>query len=123
MSIEKKPLSLKLNKEYKRAYYRGKSRTCPYFVCYVIKNRGMGLRYDITASKKMGNAVMRNRARRLIRTAFFSLWRRCGDNLDFVFVARERILELKSYEVAAYMESCIADLKGFSEKTKAQKKQ
>lgn len=46
--------TLKLNKEFKRAYYQGKSKATPYFICYRVKNRGMGLRYGLTTSKKSG---------------------------------------------------------------------
>ena len=33
-----------------------------------------------------------------------------GDNFDYVFVARERILTAKSYQVAAMMKGCFKDL-------------
>ena len=123
MSINAKPVSLKLNKEFKRAYYRGKNKACPYFVCYMVKNRGLGLRYGITASKKLGNAVMRNRARRLLRTAFLSIAQRFDGNCDYVFVAREKILRLKSHEAAEIMLSCLEELNASSSPKKAQKKE
>ena len=110
MSINEKPVSLKLNKEFKRAYYRGKNKACPYFVCYLVKNRKEGLRYGITASKKLGNAVMRNRARRIIRAAFFSICDQFPGNYDLVIVAREKVLRLKSHEAAAVMQSCLEEL-------------
>jgi ribonuclease P protein component len=73
MKTAVKPQTLTLNKEFKRAYYQGKSKASPFFVCYVVKNKNRGVRYGITASKKLGNAVQRNRARRVIRAAFFSI--------------------------------------------------
>ena len=102
--------TLKLNKEFKRAYYQGKSKVTPYFICYRVKNRGQGLRYGLTTSKKVGNAVSRNHARRLLRAAIRSVEPRMGDNFDYVFVARERILTAKSYQVAAMMKGCFKDL-------------
>ncbi len=106
------PQTLKLNKEFKRAYYQGKSIACPYFVCYRIRNRGMGIRYGITTTKKVGNAVCRNRARRLIRAAMRSVLDRFDNRFDYVFVARERILQAKSYQVAAAMKGCLKQLQG-----------
>lgn len=110
MSELAKPRTLKLNKEFKRAYYQGKSKATPFFVCYVIKNRGCGVRYGITTSKKIGNAVERNRARRVIRAAFFSILSKTENHRDYVFVARERILSAKSYQVAAAMKGCLKEL-------------
>lgn len=110
--------TLKLNKEFKRAYYQGKSKATPYFICYRVKNRGAGLRYGLTTSKKVGNAVCRNKARRLLRAALRAVEPRLGENWDYVFVARERILSAKSYQVAAMMKGCLKDLEKMGEKPK-----
>ena len=111
MSMEEKetvfPATLKLNKEFRRVYYQGKTQASPYFICYRVKNRKQGIRFGITTTKKVGNAVSRNRARRLIRAALRSVWTRFDDNFDYVFVARERILQAKSYQVAAAMKGCM----------------
>ena len=101
------PKTLKLNKEFKRSYSRGKSDACPFFVCYQVKNRRQGLRYGITTSKKVGNAVCRSRARRVIRAAMRSVLDRFEPDCDYVFVARERIVNAKSYQVAAAMKGCL----------------
>ena len=57
------------NNEFARAYTRGKSFVHPHVVLYVNKNRLGRTRVGITASKKIGNAVTRNRARRVLRAA------------------------------------------------------
>ena len=62
--------SLKENKDFRRLYYRGKSEASPVLVTYVMKNRLGFTRVGITSGKKIGNAVKRNRARRVIRAAF-----------------------------------------------------
>lgn len=92
--------TLKLNKEFLRAYGRGKSYVEPSVVAYIVNNRQNGIRIGITTGKKLGCAVQRNRAKRLITAA----WRSCcteisGCNKDIVFVARPRILKLNSIEV------------------------
>ena len=69
----------------------------------------MGLRYGLTTSKKVGNAVCRNRARRLLRAAIRSVEEKLGNNWDYVFVARERILTAKSYQVAAAVKGCLKE--------------
>ena len=105
------PETLKLNKEFRRAYHQGKSVAAPYFICYRVKNRRQGVRYGITTSKKIGNAVCRSRARRLIRAAVRETVSRFDQNFDYVFVARERILTAKSYQVAAAMKGSLKALR------------
>ena len=52
----------------------GESRTVsPVVVTYVLKNRAGTVRVGITTSKKIGGAVQRNRARRVIREPSGSL--------------------------------------------------
>ena len=91
------------NCDFRRAYARGKVYTDPALVTYVIKNRAGICRVGITASKKIGNAVQRNRARRVIRAALLSLPEEIKGNYDFVFVARARTVRKKSTEIAPVM--------------------
>lgn len=55
------------NKDFRRIYAKGKSYVSSSVITYVSKNRCKQIRVGITTSKKIGNAVQRNRARRLIR--------------------------------------------------------
>ena len=57
------------NKEFSRIYARGKSYVHPNLVLYVAKNRLGYTRIGLTATKKVGHAVQRNRARRIMRAA------------------------------------------------------
>ena len=63
--------------------------------------------FVLETSKKIGNAVKRNHARRLIRAAFLSIAPQLPTGKDYVFVAREDILTAKSYRVAAAMKKSI----------------
>lgn len=71
----------------------------------------------ITTSKKIGNAVERNRARRVIRAAYFSLEDKIGGNYDFVFVARSRTKYIKSTDLAKIMYSQLIQAGVIDEKT------
>ena len=73
---------------------------CPYAVVYVLKNPRNNIRLGITSSKKIGNAVCRNRARRVITAAFHSVLPQIEAGCDFVIVARSRILTAKSTQVS-----------------------
>ena len=84
-------------------YYRGKSEASPVLVTYAMKNRRGGCFYGITTSKKIGGAVERNRARRVIRAAYRSLEPKINGSWDFVFVARTRTTAVKSQAVEKAM--------------------
>lgn len=85
---------------FRRAYKKGKSLVSPYAVVYVLKNRHNDIRLGITAGKKVGNAVSRNRAKRVIAAAFRQILPQISVGYDFVIVARTRILTVKSTVVA-----------------------
>ena len=87
--------TLKENKDFRRLYYRGKSEASSALVTYGMKSRRGGVRYGITTSKKIGGAVQRNRARRVIRVAFRNIEPLIEGSWDFVFVARTRTTECK----------------------------
>ena len=97
------PVTLNTNSDFRRAYARGKVYTDPALVSYVLKNRAGICRIGITASKKIGNAVQRNRARRVIRAATEMLPAVRG-GYDIVFVARTKTIRKKSTEIAKVME-------------------
>ena len=91
--------TLKTNSDFRRAYARGKSYTNPALVLYVRKTRAGSCRIGITASKKIGNAVQRNRARRVIREAFRQIKLPIKPNFDLVFVARTKTVYKKSTDI------------------------
>ena len=84
------------DKDFRRVYAKGKSFVSPSVIVYVLKNRTGTLRIGITTSKKIGNAVARNRARRVIREAFRSLEQNVKSGYDLVFVARTKTPFIKS---------------------------
>ena len=103
-------VTLKQNTEFHRAYGRGKVKASPVLVTYVVKNRGLGCRIGITAAKKLGSAVERNRCRRIIRAAFSSISPLCTGNHDIVFVARFKTKKLKSCDLVPVMQKHLTDL-------------
>ena len=65
-----KKTTLKLNRDFRRLYYKGSSAVHPLIVTYASKNRLGHNRIGITVTKKIGKAVCRNRCKRIIRAAF-----------------------------------------------------
>lgn len=70
---------------------------------YVVKGKKNALRFGITAGKKIGTAVSRNRAKRVVTAAFDECAPHIPLGYDCVVVARTRILNTKSNVVAANM--------------------
>lgn len=105
-----KVISVKLNKEFKRAYFQGKFKAHPFLVTYMVKNKTNIPRCGITVSKKIGGAVERNRARRIIKRAYYELLKENNLNFsgyDLVFVARTEIADKKTQDVKKVMKKQI----------------
>ena len=93
----------KLNKDFRRLYGRGKPYVSDHFVMYVMRSRFDGVRLGITTGKKVGGAVDRNHARRLVRAAAAELLAGFCGSCDIVVVCRKPIVEVKSTEVQAVL--------------------
>lgn len=91
-------VTLKRNGEFNRAYRRGQAFVHPAVVTYVFRRKnGGGLRVGITTGKKVGGAVARNRARRVLRAALAQvLAGGAAAPYDIVLVARGATPGLKS---------------------------
>lgn len=97
---------LNQNRDFLRMYRRAQNKVHPLLVTYVAKNRHNQNRVGITASKKVGCAVKRNRAKRVIRAAFRNL-QKTPQGYDIVFVARARTTQCKMQDVQAVMQQHI----------------
>ena len=98
---------LRNKSDFSSIYRTGKSVGDRYVVLFFKKN---GLDYNRTAflaSKKVGNSVRRNRARRLMRES----WRKICESLpigyDFIIIARNTINDRRFQEVSASLNHAI----------------
>ncbi len=96
-------VTLKSNSDFRRLYNRGISITDPALVIYYQKNRAGICRIGITTSKKIGNAVERNRSRRVLREAFRCVCPNVLPQYDIVLVARSKTKFVKSSRLAEIM--------------------
>ena len=98
------------NYEFKRVYARGKSVVRPTMVVYCMRKNGPGPRVGITASKKIGNAVKRNRARRLLRESTRELYPQMRSGYDLVLVSRGRTPFVDCKTVMTELASALEEL-------------
>lgn len=96
---------LKNNKDFLTLYKKGRSIVSRTVVIYFRKNGLPYNRFGITAGKKVGNAVMRNRAKRIIRQAYRENEILFPLGLDIVFVARKSAAEVKSDILSTYVKT------------------
>ncbi len=99
----KKTVTIKSNCDFRRLYGKGKVFKAPALVSYIMKNRAGICRVGITSSKKIGNAVERNRSRRVIRAAYQSIENKITGSYDIVFVARSKTKYVKSTYLTSIM--------------------
>ncbi len=96
-------VTIKSNSDFRRLYNRGKAVTDPALVIYYTKNRAGICHIGITTSKKIGNAVERNRSRRVIKEAFRKVCPQLEPCYDIVLVARSKTKYVKSTRLEEIM--------------------
>ena len=79
---------IRRNGEFGRVYARGKSYVNQALVLYVLKTRSKRTRVGLTATKKIGHAVQRNRARRVMKAAI-------DEHLDYNIGGYDLIFEAR----------------------------
>ena len=106
---------LRENHLFRRLYHRGKSYVRPCFVVYLLRaGKRKKNRLGITATKKVGGAVSRNRARRVILEAYRLSEDKIPGGLDIVIVARTRAATVKMQVVRADLLALFEKIKGTS---------
>ena len=105
--FKKRYVVIKSNRDFTYLFKKGDSVVNYGFVCYIKPRRAGRNRLGIVTGKKVGNAVKRNRARRIIREAFrlFDpvIKEKTSRRYDFVFVARSKTPSLKMQQILSLM--------------------
>lgn len=81
---------LRENRDFRRVFQRGQSTATQRLVLYWLDNREPTFRVGFSISKKVGNAVTRNRLKRQLRACFLTLADELEANrTDFVVICRQ----------------------------------
>ena len=96
---------LRKDSDFGSIYKKGKSVGDRFVVVFSRKNNLPYNRTAFLASKKVGNAVARNRARRLMKESYRSLSDQFQTGYDIIFIARNTIKNSKCADVKKSIEA------------------
>lgn len=95
----KKDDRLEQKADFDRVYKQGNRFFGHFFVAYVLAKKEGPLRLGVVASRKVGKAVKRNRAKRLLREVFRKNRPAAAASADVVLIARSSINEASYRDV------------------------
>ncbi|MGD2145079.1 MAG: ribonuclease P protein component [Anaerolineae bacterium] len=105
-------LRLRHSRDVERVYDEGESWAHPLLVLVIRPNVVGFSRVGVAASRKVGNAVQRNRAKRLLREAARSLYPTFeSEGWDIMLIARPKLIDVGEMAV----EEALASLLGRAE--------
>ena len=87
--------------DFKRVRRSGKSYAHPLLVLYVLKSDQAGMRVGVSAGLAVGNAVRRNRAKRLLRAAMNGLLQQTAHGSDLLLIARSPLPDSDTHQTRA----------------------
>lgn len=100
--------TLRGQREFEKIYKKGRSKGSKYVVFFCIKNSLGYNRIGFLASKKVGKAVARNRAKRLMKEAFRDFDNFPYRGYDIIFIARKGIDKVKMKDVKLSMQRAVS---------------
>lgn len=97
---------LRNTRQFNQVYKKGKSIVNKHIVLYYVKNQTDENQVGFSISKKVGNAVTRNRVKRLMKEVYRLNEASLKNGFDFVFVARVRSKDASFKDIEKAMTSC-----------------
>ncbi|NBI29186.1 ribonuclease P protein component [Chengkuizengella marina] len=90
---------LKKKEDFNFIYRYGKSTANHQFVVYYKHNSNHHFRLGISVSKKIGNAVVRNRMRRVIKEIVRHHTDKIAPNYDFIIIVRKPAVHMDYHQM------------------------
>lgn len=113
----KKLEKLRKNKDFQTVYQKGKSTANRQFVVYVLKRSNQEYsRMGLSVSKKMGNAVTRNRIRRYIKEAITMMEDKLQLGNDYIIISRKASVDMDFHQVKSSLQHVLKRAGVFKDK-------
>ena len=103
---------LKKRHEYRQVQLTGRRIHTPHFLIVLKPNHSQRTRLGITVTKKVGNAVKRNRIKRVVREVFRQNRTLFPEAHDVVFIAKRRVDDLNYDAVLGEVQGAAGKLLG-----------
>lgn len=108
MNVPRKIRTLKENHLFAKAYRKGRCFSGKLIAVYILKNRDPSQTLlGITVSKSRGNAVVRNRTKRILREAYRTFHPFIKEGFIIVIVARQPCVGAPLSVVTSEMEALL----------------
>lgn len=95
--------SLKRHKEFRYTYRVGRSVGSHLFSLVWARNRTDSVKVGFSVSKKVGNSVQRNRAKRRLRACITPMLDSIRTGMNLIFIARREVLDVPFPEMQRQM--------------------
>ncbi len=100
--MEKK-YRIRKNMEFKEIYKDGKNYWNRNLILYVRRNDLKETRVGYTITKKIGNAVIRNKIRRRMKEIYRSNFHNVKEGYDLIFIAKKNVINIPFKELEGSM--------------------
>lgn len=107
------PYRIKKNWIFRQVYSKGRYFAEQYLVLYILKNNEQYNKIGFSVSKKIGNSVVRNRVKRLMRENFRKISNGVKPGYYIIFTARVGSKEANYYDIERCMKRAIKRAKLF----------
>ena len=111
-----KPFHLRTSGEFRNVFKNGRKIVTPTLVFHILKTNLSTTRLGLAVSKKVGNAVVRNKVRRRIKEVFRTRKSGFQDQFDMVVYPRFGILTRKFGDYHQSFDILLARLERFRSK-------